>query len=68
VHSSKLAVIAGLSVNCANTSKSVKYTVYTWFIVKSNNKHIMLRLHNNADKHGGEKRRKYNKLLLKSWL
>jgi len=28
----------------------------------------MLTLHNNANKHGGEKRRKYNKLLLKSWL
>jgi len=26
---------------------------YTWFIVKSNNKHIMLRLHSSADKHGG---------------
>jgi len=28
----------------------------------------MLRLRNNADKHGDEKRRKHNKLLLKSWL
>ena len=29
-----------------------------------NNKHIMLRLHSNTNKHGGEKRRRYNKLLL----
>jgi len=42
--------------------------IYAWFIVKSNNKHIMLRLHSNTDKHSGEKRRKYNKLPLKSWL
>jgi len=42
--------------------------LYIWFIVKSNNKHIMLRLHSNTKNHGGEKRRKYNKLLLKSRL
>jgi len=28
----------------------------------------MLRLHSNTNEHGGEKRRKYNKLLLKSRL